>query len=90
MAVAVQGEKRLQVASTVEEGGTVVVQAATGVNSVYFCVPGLGTVCVQVVGGVAEYQLPAGLASGTLIIVSDGKLPDPQSEIVTVVGTEAS
>lgn len=64
----------------------VVVEVAEGVDKVHFKPAGHPPVTVRVANGRAEYQLPPNVRGGTVIFISDLKLPDPASAEVTVTG----
>ena len=84
-----QDPSEFRVDPTVEEGGTIVVQAPKYLEFVYVFVPGRGSLAIPVVAGRAEYTLPPEVLGGTLIVVSDGQIPNPKSVTVTVVGGES-
>ena len=76
----------IRTASTVAEGGTIVVEVSENVAEVHFVVPGQGSVVVQVVNGRAEYHLPPSVRGGSSILVTDGLIPNPTVKRVRVIG----
>ncbi|MGE3966561.1 MAG: hypothetical protein AB7I09_20870 [Planctomycetota bacterium] len=71
---------------SVVEGGTIEIEAGAGVTTLDIAIPGLGTRRVRVTGGRAEFRVPPGVLAGTPIFVDDGKLPNPHTTTVWVVG----
>lgn len=74
--------------STVAEGGTIAIDLRSGAGAVFVSVPGVGTVRVAVINGVAEYRLPPSVPGGTIIFISDCKLPNPAGATVHVVSNQ--
>ena len=78
----------LRAPPTVQEGGRLQVDVQSESTHVLLVVPGIGRVKIAVIDGVAEYQLPPSVLGGTVIFVSDMKLPNPSAATVQVVGNQ--
>jgi hypothetical protein len=74
---------------SVQEGGSFVIEASEGTTQVEVAVPGHGMHVVRIVNGRGEFQVPAGVRGGTPIFVDDGKLPNPYTTTVWVVGGQS-
>jgi hypothetical protein len=75
-----------QTPPTVVEGGTIVVTVGEQVGTVYFYAPGHPVVATPVVAGRAEYRLPPTVRGGTVVYVSDKRVPTPTTKQVDVLG----
>jgi hypothetical protein len=74
---------------SVIEGGTIEIEAGVGVTTLDIAIPGRGRRRVRVVGGRAEFRVPPDVPAGTPIFVDDGKLPNPHTTTVWVVGGQS-
>ncbi len=75
-----------RVPADVQEGGSIVIEGGSGTTQVEVAIPGHGMRVVKLTNGRAEFQLPPGVRGGTPIFVGDGKLPNPYTTTVWVVG----
>jgi hypothetical protein len=75
-----------QTPPSVIEGGTIVVTVGEQVGTVYFYAPGHPVVSAPVVGGRAEYHLPPSVRGGSIVYVSDKRVPAPTTKQVEVIG----
>lgn len=73
--------------ASVPEGGNVRIEVPEGVRSLQMSILGHGGRRLAVVGGVAEFRVPPGVAGGTRILVTDGRLPNPGTIEIVVVGS---
>ncbi|MBI5851905.1 MAG: hypothetical protein HZB39_12895 [Planctomycetes bacterium] len=75
--------------ATVQEGGSFVIEAGKGTEKVEVSVPGHGMRVVRIVDGRGEFQVPPGVRGGTPIFVDDGRVPNPHTTTVWVVGGQS-
>ena len=75
---------------TVNEGGVIVVTVTAKVSHLYVKLPGRPAARVPVVNGRVEYGLPPQVRGGSVIHISDLRLPNPSSAEVLVVGAQGS
>lgn len=85
-----QGPDRVQAPSTVVEGGTITIRVRSEVDHVIVLVAGRSSTRVPVVNGRAEYPLPPDVLGGTVVSITDGRIPNPSSTDVLVVGGQGS
>lgn len=81
-----QDGSRIEADPTVPEGGTIEFRVDGDVDHLRLIVPGVPPVRIKVTNGRAEYTLPPHVRGGSVIIVSDGKLPNPSGTSITVTG----
>lgn len=86
----IQDPDRVQAPSTVTEGGSITIRVTSNVDHVTVLITGQSSTRVPVVNGRAEYQLPPSVRGGTVISITDGRLPNPSSADVLVVGGQGS
>lgn len=70
----------------VAEGGVIDIEVHSGATELWVMPIGSRAVRIPVRRGRAEYQVPPSLPGGTVIFISDMKLPKSSSATVEVVG----
>lgn len=84
----IQDPPGIRAPSGVQEGGDLRVDVSSGASQLTLVIPGVGRVKIPVQNGVAEYRLPPSVRGGTVIFISDMKLPSPSAAIVQVIGNQ--
>lgn len=85
-----QDPQRVQAPPTVTEGGTIDIRVTSEVDQVTVLLPGGVTTRVPVVNGRAEFRVPPGVRGGTVISITDGRVPNPSTTDVQVVGGQGT
>ena len=85
-----QDPQRVQAPSTVAEGGTITIRTSSEIDHVIVLIAGRSSTRIPVVNGRAEYPLPPDVRGGTVVSVTDGRIPNPSSTDVLVVGGQGS
>jgi hypothetical protein len=85
-----QDPDRVQAPTTVVEGGTITIRTSAEVDHVIVLIAGRSSTRIPVVNGRAEYPLPPNVTGGTVVSITDGRIPNPSSTDVLVVGGQGS